>query len=82
MAGHVESRTYRNNYQDQRITDVAGLGRGQATKDTFIRKLDHIGINVDPGVNATLALEAPERIASLPDDVALRLQHLSLVKAV
>lgn len=64
VAGHLDSRTYRNNYQDQRITlDVASLVRKQATEDTLIRKLNDISTNADPDANVALPAEGLEYVA-------------------
>ena len=83
VAGHLDSRTYRNNYQDQRITlDVGSLVRGQATEDTLIRKLNDMGTNADPGANVALSPEALEHIASLPDVASLQSEHRRLAKAL
>ena len=83
VAGHLDSRTYRNNYQDQRITlDVASLVLGHTTEDTLIRKLNDIGTNADPDANVALPPEALECIASLSDVVALQSEHLHLTKAL
>lgn len=76
VAGHLDSRTYRTNYQDQRITlDVASLARGQETGNLLIRKLNDIGTNADPNANIALPPEALERIASLPDVVSLQSEY-------
>ena len=81
VAGHLDSRTYRNNYQDQRITlDVASLVRGQATEDALIRKLNDVGTNADPDANVALPPEALEHIASLPDVTALQSEHRRLAE--
>ena len=83
VAGHLDSRTYRNNYQDQRITlDVASLVRGQETEDALIRKLNDIGTNADPDANVALSPEALEHIASLPDVASLRSEHHRLAEAL
>ncbi|KAI7060785.1 hypothetical protein KC365_g15099 [Hortaea werneckii] len=73
VAGDLDSRTYQNNYQDQRITlDVGSLMRRQATEDTLIRKLNDMGTNADPDANVVLPPEALEHIASLPDIASLQ----------
>lgn len=83
VAGHLNSRTYRNNYQDQRITlDVGSLVRGQATEDTLIRKLNDMGTNADPGANVVLPREALQHIGSLPDVASLQSEHRRLAKAL
>lgn len=83
VAGHLDSRTYRNNYQDQRITlDVASLVRGQESEDALIRKLNDIGTNADPDANVALSTEALERIASLPDVVSLQSKHRRLAETL
>lgn len=83
VAGHLDSRTYRNNYQDQRITlDVASLVRGQATEEALIRKLNDIGTNADPDANVALPPEALEHIASLPDVISLQAEHRRLARTL
>ena len=83
VAGHLDSRTYRNNYQDQRITlDVAGLVRGQVTEDALIRKLNDIGTNADPDANVALPPEALKHIASLPDVASLQSEHRRLANVL
>ena len=58
VAGHLDSRTYRNNYQDQCITlDVASLVRGQKTEDALLRKFNDVGLNADPNANIALPRE-------------------------
>ncbi len=82
-AGHLDSRTHRNNYQDQRITlVVASLVRGQATEDALIRKMNDIGTNADPDANVALPPEAFEHIASLPDVASLQSEHRRLAKTL
>ena len=79
VAGHLDSHTYRANYQDQRISlDVAGLVRGQETEDALIRKLNDIGTNADPGANVALRPKALEQIASQPDVASLYSEHRRL----
>ena len=83
VAGHLDSRTYRNNYQDQRITlDVASLARGQETEDALIRRLNDVGTNADPGANVALSPEALEHIASLPDVASLQSERRRLAQAL
>lgn len=83
VAGHLDSRTYRNNYQDQCIAlDVASLVRGQETEDALIRRLNDVGTNADPGANVALSPEALEYIASLPDVAALQAERNRLAQAL
>ena len=83
VAGHLDSRTYRNNYQDQRINlDVASLVRGQETEDELIRRMNDIGTNADPDANVALSREALEHIASLPDVASLQSERRRLAQAL
>ena len=83
VAGHLDSRTYRNNYQDQHISlDVASLVRGQDTEDTLMRKLNHADTDADPDANMPLPLEANEQIAMLPDVACLEAEYRSLAQCL
>lgn len=83
VAGHLDSRTYRNNYQDQRISlDVASLVRGQKPEDALLRKFNNVGLNADPNANITLPRETCERIAALPDVIALQAEHARLAECI
>lgn len=83
VAGHLDSRTYRNNYQDQRISlDVASLVRGQKTEDALLRKFNDIGLNADPNANITLSCETHEHIAALSDVAALQAEHSRLAECI
>lgn len=81
VAGHLDSRTYRTNYQDQRINlDVASLVSGHDGEDALIRKLNDVGTNADPNANVALPLETLEQIAALPDVVSLRVEQRRLAE--
>ena len=81
VAGHVDSHTYRNNYQDQHISlDVASLVRGQDTEDALMRKLNHADTDADPDANMSLPLEANEQIAMLPDVACLEAEYQRLAQ--
>ncbi|WPH03432.1 Hypothetical protein R9X50_00631200 [Acrodontium crateriforme] len=83
VAGHLDSRTYRNNYQDQHISiDVAGLAKGQNTEDMLIRKLNNLATDADPNADIPLPLEAYEQIDKLPDVVSLRDNYRRLGECV
>ena len=83
VAGHLDSRTYRNNHQDQRISlDVASLVRGQKTKDALLRKLDDSGLDADPDANIALPPEAHDYIAAFPDVAALQAEHCRLAESL
>ncbi len=83
VAGHLDSRTYRNNYQDQRINlDVANLVRGQKPEDTLLRRFNDVGLNADPNANITLPRETSERIAVLPDVIALQAEQSRLAECI
>lgn len=72
IAGHLDSRTYRNNYQDQHISlDVANLVRGRQTEDTLMQKLNHAAADIDCGATFVLTPEAHQQIATLPDVIIL-----------
>ncbi|KAK3669522.1 hypothetical protein LTR78_010576 [Recurvomyces mirabilis] len=83
VAGHLDSRTYRNNYQDQHISlDVASLVRGRPTEDTLMQKLNHAAADIDPDCNIPLAPETLQQIASLPDVAALEAECCRLAQAL
>ena len=83
VAGHLNSQTYRNSYQDQRISlNVAGLVRGHGTKDALMRNLSDIGTDADPDANITLPAEAVEHIATLSDVTSLKIESCRLAKCV
>ena len=73
----MESRTYRNSYQNQRIElDIPGLVLRQAPEDALlIKQLNLIGANADPAANIPLPPEAHDEIAALPDVEALRVEY-------
>ena len=83
VAGHLDSRTYRNNYQDQCITlDVASLVRGQKTEDALLRKFNDVGLNADPNANIALPRETHDYIAALPDVAAFQAEQARLAECV
>lgn len=83
VAGHLDSRTYRNNYQDQHISlDVASLVRGRQTEDALMQKLNHAAADIDPDCNLPLAPETLQQIATLPDVVALEAECCRLTQTL
>ncbi|KAK3669707.1 hypothetical protein LTR78_010390 [Recurvomyces mirabilis] len=81
VAGHLDSRTYRNNYQDQHISlDVASLVRGRQTEDALMQKLNHAAADIDPNCNLPLAPETLQQIATLLDVVALEAECCRLAQ--
>nr|OQO28668.1 hypothetical protein B0A51_04779 [Rachicladosporium sp. CCFEE 5018] len=83
VAGHLDSRTYRNNYQDQHISlDVASLVRGRQTEDALMQKLNHAAADIDPDCNLLLAPETLQQIATLPDVFALETECCRLAQTL
>lgn len=83
VAGHLDSRTYRNNYQDQRISlDVASLVRGQKTEDALLRKFNGVGLNADPNANIALPRETHDYIATLSDVATLQAEQCRLAECI
>lgn len=83
VAGHLDSRTYRNNYQDQRISlDVASLVRGQKTEDALLRKFNDVGLNADPNANIALPRETHDYIAALSDVAALQAEQSRIAECI
>ncbi len=83
VAGHLDSRIYRNNYQDQRISlDVASLVRGQETEDALLHKFNAVGLNADPNANIILPRETHDHIAALSDVATLQAEHSRLAECV
>jgi hypothetical protein len=77
VAGHLESRTYRNSYQHQRIDlDIPGLVLRQAPEDALvIKQINLMGANADPAANVSLPPEAHDKITALPDVEALNQEY-------
>ena len=84
VAGHLESRTYRNSYQNQRIElDIPGLVLRQEPEDALlIKQLNLIGVNADPAANIPLPLGAHDEVAALPDVEALRVKYHIAIETV
>ena len=80
----MESRTYRNSYQNQRIElDIPGLVLRQEPEDALlIKQLNLIGANADPAANIPLPPEAHNEIAALPDVEALRVEYELAIDSV
>ena len=77
VAGHLESRTYRNSYQHQRIDlDIPGLVLRQAPEDALvIKQINLMGANADSAANVPLPPEAHDEIAALLDVEALNQEY-------
>ena len=84
VAGHLESRTYRNSYQNQRIDlDIPGLVLRQAPEDALlIKQMNLMGANADPAANISLPPEAHDEIAALPDVEALSVDYNRAAESV
>ena len=77
VAGHLESRTYRNNYQHQRIDlDIPGLVLKHTPDDALvIKQINLIGVDADPAANISLPPEAHDEIAAFPDVEAINQEY-------
>ena len=80
----MESRTYRNSYQNQRIDlDIPGIVLRQAPEDALlIKQMNLMGANADPAANVPLPPEAHEEIAALPDVEALNVDYRVAAESV
>lgn len=83
IAGHLDSQTYRNHYQDQHINiDVANIVRGQPTEDALLRQLNCMGAEKDPNANVALPKGFDQEVAALPDVIVVETQWRTLTASI